>query len=163
MVMTTSGGLVPRHPISTGFSIRCFHPKIESLKDEVGQEYANSQQALFAPIVWGVFMRLSIKSLAFTCALLWGGALLTVGLINLAVPTYGLDFLRGMSSVYPGYHPSRSLLEVLIGAGYGVIDGAIGGLVFGWLYNLFVRLQIFELPVESRTLPSEQTTVPMPR
>lgn len=81
-------------------------------------------------------MHLSTRALALAFALLWGGCLLVVGLVNLAVPTYGIEFLRGMSSVYPGYHASRSLVQVLIGTGYGLIDGGVGGLIFGWLYNL---------------------------
>jgi hypothetical protein len=107
-------------------------------------------------------MRLSMMSLAFTCALLWGGCLLTVGLINLAAPTYGLDFLRAMSSVYPGYHASRTVLEVLVGTAYGLIDGTIGGLIFAWLYNLFVGRQMVELPSDTRTNPAGQTE-PMPK
>lgn len=110
-------------------------------------------------------MRPSMRALAFTCAVLWGGCLLAVGLINLAVPTYGLDFLRGMSSVYPGYHASRSFLEVLVGTGYGLVDGAIGGLIFAWLYNLFVGPKTIELPGDTRANPAERTTgvVPTPR
>lgn len=85
------------------------------------------------------FMKLSLKALAFSCALIWGGLLLAVGLANLAVPAYGLAFLRGMSSVYPGYHGSGTISNVLIGAAYGLFDGAAAGLVFGWLYNFLAR------------------------
>ncbi|HZT33182.1 MAG TPA: hypothetical protein VFA33_25060 [Bryobacteraceae bacterium] len=83
-------------------------------------------------------MRLSVKALAYTCALLWGGCLLTVGLLNLAAPSYGANFLQSMSSVYPGYHATRSFVDVLVGTGYALVDGGIGGLIFAWLYNLFV-------------------------
>lgn len=82
-------------------------------------------------------MRLSIKSLAMTMALLWGGCLLVVGLVNLASPSYGAAFLRGMSSVYPGFHASRTPLDMLVGTGYALVDGATAGLLFGWLYNAF--------------------------
>jgi hypothetical protein len=82
-------------------------------------------------------MTLSVKSLAIVSALLWGGAILTVGLINLAAPSYGVVFLQCMSGVYPGFHNSRTLLDVLVGTGYGLVDGAIGGALFGWLYNVF--------------------------
>ena len=82
-------------------------------------------------------MRLSAKALAITSALLWGGCLLLVGLINLAAPSYGADFLRGLSSVYPGFYHSRTFLDVLLGTVYGLIDGAIGGWLFAWLYNYF--------------------------
>lgn len=82
-------------------------------------------------------MRLSARSLAITFGLLWGGCLLVVGLINLAVPSYGAEFLSAMGSVYPGFYHSRTLLDVMFGTLYGFVDGAIGGWVFGWLYNHF--------------------------
>ena len=82
-------------------------------------------------------MRLSPKSLALACGLLWGGAILFVGLVNLAFPSYGMEFLRLASSVYPGFHDSQKLVDVLVGTGYGIVDGAIAGLLLGWLYNLF--------------------------
>jgi hypothetical protein len=80
-------------------------------------------------------MRLSIQGLAFAAGLLWGGALLFVGLMNLASPTYGMGFLQVMSSVYPFFHASRTLRDVVIGAVDGLIDGAIAGLLLAWLYN----------------------------
>ena len=82
-------------------------------------------------------MRLSLKSLTFACGLLWGGAILFVGLVNLASPSYGTEFLKLASSVYPGYHASQKFVDVLVGTGYGLVDGAIAGLLLGWLYNLF--------------------------
>ncbi len=82
-------------------------------------------------------MRLSAKALAFAMGVLWGGGLLFVGLINLASPSYGINFLAGVSSIYPGFHATRTLADVLVGTGYGVVDGGIGGFLFGWLYNVF--------------------------
>ena len=52
---------------------------------------------------------------------------------------YGQQFLQTMSSVYPGYHATRSIAEVVIGTIYGTVDGLIGGAVFAWLYNQFAR------------------------
>ncbi len=83
-------------------------------------------------------MRLSLKGLAFACAVLSGGAILFFGLINLASPSYGMEFLKIASSVYPGFHNSRKFVDVLVGTGYGLVDGAIAGLLLGWLYNLFI-------------------------
>jgi predicted DNA repair protein MutK len=83
-------------------------------------------------------MRLSLKGMTIAAGLLWGGAILFVGLINLVRPTYGVHFLQGISSVYPWFHASRSFVDVVIGTIDGLIDGAIAGLLFGWLYNLFV-------------------------
>ncbi len=83
-------------------------------------------------------MRLSMRSLAFACALLSGGAILFFGLFNLAYPSYGVEYLKLASSVYPGFHNSRKFVDVLVGTGYGLVDGAICGLLLGWLYNLFI-------------------------
>lgn len=82
-------------------------------------------------------MRLSIKALAFTAAALWGGAILLTGIFYLIAPPYGEHFLLTLSSIYPGFHASRSFLDVLAGTGYGIIDGGICGFLFAWLYNLF--------------------------
>jgi hypothetical protein len=81
-------------------------------------------------------MRLSIKGLAVTSGLLWGGGILCVGLAHLASPSYGTSFLEGISSIYPGFQGARSLGDALIRTGYALIDGALGGLIFAWLYNL---------------------------
>jgi hypothetical protein len=82
-------------------------------------------------------MKLSVKALALSSGLLWGGALLTCGLVNLVARPYGRRLLELMSSVYPGFHNSRTLGDVLVGAGYGFVDGAIGGAVVAALYNEF--------------------------
>jgi hypothetical protein len=79
--------------------------------------------------------QLSAKAMALVTAILWGGCLLFVGLINLAAPTYGADFLQMMSSVYPGFHTTRTVGEVFLGTVYGFADGAIGGYLFALLYN----------------------------
>lgn len=84
-------------------------------------------------------MQLSWKALAIAFGVTWGGLLLLVGMVNMATPTYGTAFLQGISSVYPGFHASGSLTDVLVGTVYGLIDGAIGGAFFGWLYNSFAR------------------------
>ncbi len=80
-------------------------------------------------------MRLSITGTAIAAGLLWGGAILLVGLINLAKPEYGLDFLTMMNSVYPWFHSSHTLSSVAIGTIDGFLDGAVAGCLFGWLYN----------------------------
>ena len=82
-------------------------------------------------------MKFSVKGLALVSAILWGLAMLVMGLGNLIWSGYGQQFLQVMSSVYPGYHATRSLADVIVGTLYGVVDGFIGGAVFAWLYNQF--------------------------
>ena len=81
-------------------------------------------------------MRINIVALSMTASLLWGAAVLMVGVVNLFWPTYGLVFLRLCASIYPGYHPATGIGSVIIGTIYALADGAIGGAIFGWLYNL---------------------------
>jgi hypothetical protein len=83
-------------------------------------------------------MKFSVKGLARASGILWGAAMLGMGLANLIWSGYGQQFLQTMASVYFGYHATRSIAEVIIGAFYGFVDGLVGGAVFAWLYNLFV-------------------------
>ena len=83
-------------------------------------------------------MRLSIKAMSGAFGILLGACLLFVGIANTIWPSYGLAFLQLCASVYPGYHPGTGLGSVVIGAIYALVDGLIGGAVFGWLYNLLV-------------------------
>lgn len=84
-------------------------------------------------------MRLDIKALAFAAGLLWGGMILFVGIANLASTGYGQAFLDLAASIYPGFDAGGGLGSVIIGTLYGLVDGAIGGAIFAWLYNLFAR------------------------
>jgi hypothetical protein len=82
------------------------------------------------------FMKLSVQGMAFTMALVWGVlAMFLTGVANLIWPPYGREFLQLMSSVYPGYHATASIRQVIVGSLYGIADGAIGGALFAWLYN----------------------------
>ena len=84
-------------------------------------------------------MKINVKALAVASAILWGAAMLGMGLANLIWGTYGQQFLQTMSSVYPGYHATRSIAEVIVGTLYGAVDGLIAGAVFAWLYNHFAK------------------------
>lgn len=84
-------------------------------------------------------MKLDIKALALTAAILWGLiAMLLTGIANLIWPSYGQAFLAVMASVYPGYDGTPSIGQVVLGALYGVVDGAIAGALIAWIYNRFV-------------------------
>lgn len=83
-------------------------------------------------------MKLNLKALTLTAGILWAVAVFLTGIANLIWSGYGTTFLQFMSSVYPGYHASGSFVDLIVGTLYSLVDGAIAGLVFGWLYNLFV-------------------------
>jgi hypothetical protein len=84
-------------------------------------------------------MRCNVTALALSVGLLWGAAILVVGLANLVWPGYGRAFLDVAASIYPGYHPGPGAGSIVTGTLYGLVDGAIGGAVFGWLYNLLAH------------------------
>lgn len=84
-------------------------------------------------------MRLSLRAMVMAGAILWGGAILLVGLINFFDPNYGVNFLQMTRSVYPWFHSTHALGNVLIGTIDGIVDGAIAALLFAWLYNIFAR------------------------
>ena len=83
-------------------------------------------------------MRLSIVGMAIAGGLLWGGAILFVGLIHLALPGYGTNFLDMIASVYPWFHGTGGFGDIVIGTIDGLIDGAVAGLLCAWLYNLCI-------------------------
>jgi hypothetical protein len=83
-------------------------------------------------------MKLNIKALALTGGILWAVALLLVGAANLIWSGYGGAFLQLMASIYPGYHASGSIGDLIVGVLYALLDGVVCGLIFGWLYNLLV-------------------------
>ncbi len=86
-------------------------------------------------------MKLSAKSLAIALGLVWGGAVLLVGVaatvrgVQADGGYYGKDFLLAVASVYPGYSATGTIGDVIVGALYGLVDGAVGGAVLAWLYN----------------------------
>ncbi len=82
-------------------------------------------------------MKLSLKSLTITAAVLWGGSFLVVSGANLLWPPYGAAFLEIMSSLYPGYEAGGTPGSVIVGTLYALLDGAIGGALFAWIYNCF--------------------------
>jgi hypothetical protein len=84
-------------------------------------------------------MSLDTKALAVTTAILWGGCLFLTGLANLAFPSYGLAWLQLAAAIYPGYHGPAGLGSVIIVTLYGLVDGAVAGAIFGWLYNRVAR------------------------
>lgn len=81
-------------------------------------------------------MKLNLKALALTAGILWALAILITGIANLIWSGYGVGFLQIMASVYPGYHAAGSVGDLIVGTLYALVDGALCGLVFGWLYNL---------------------------
>lgn len=81
-------------------------------------------------------MRLNVTAIATSSALLWAVAMFLTGLANMIWPTYGQDFLQVMDSIYPGYEATASFGQVIVGSLYALVDAAVAGAAFAWLYNL---------------------------
>ena len=86
-------------------------------------------------------MKLAIRPLATTCAILGGLSALGLGLANMWWPPYGEAALGLLGSIYPGYTPDGSFGSVLNVTIYAFIDSACCGFIFGLLYNKLVRMQ----------------------
>ena len=85
-------------------------------------------------------MKLCVRSMALAAGLLWGGAMLFVGVVAATRGVhdggyYGSDFLLVMASIYPGYGGAPSFGDTFVGALYGLVGGAIAGALLAWLYN----------------------------
>ncbi len=85
-------------------------------------------------------MKLDVKVLALTGGLIWGIlAMFLSGVANLIWSGYAQGFLDVMASVYPGYNATDGFGQVIIGTLYGLVDGAVAGALFAWVYNCFAQ------------------------
>ena len=77
-------------------------------------------------------MKLDVKAFSMTCALVWGFGLflLTWWIIAFDGATIDPTFI---GKVYRGY--TLSPTGSFIGLAWALVDGAIGGAIFAWLYN----------------------------
>lgn len=80
-------------------------------------------------------MALNTKALAITSGALFAGCFLFVGVANLIWDSYGVALLNLGASIYPGYDGPNGFGSVIVVSLYALVDGAIGGAIFGWLYN----------------------------
>ena len=81
-------------------------------------------------------MKLDVKAFAVTCSLICGLGLClaTLWILLMEGPSVNPTFI---GRIYRGY--SLTLTGAFIGLAWGLVDGAIGGAVFAWLYNRFAK------------------------
>ena len=85
-------------------------------------------------------MKLSIKAMSSVFGIDLGSkhsACLLAAPGNASIRGWVLD---GFSSIYPGFHGARSLADTLLGTGYAIVDGGVGGFLLAWLYNTFAHM-----------------------
>jgi len=80
--------------------------------------------------------KLDVKAFGLACGIMWGAAMLLLGLIN-TFSAWGGSIERAMATLYIGYKPTVS--GSIIGGIWGFADAGIGGLVLAWLYNKFAK------------------------
>ena len=68
-------------------------------------------------------MKLAIRPLVITCAIIWGGTVFLTALANLLWPPYGADFLKLLASIYPGYSAESTFGGMLNVTLYALVDG----------------------------------------
>jgi len=79
--------------------------------------------------------RLSIRGLAVGLGVAWGVCMLFTGWV--AIFGWCGKFVEVMASVYIGFKPT--FIGGIIGGSWGFIDGAIGGTIIAFVYNLVAR------------------------
>lgn len=85
-------------------------------------------------------MKLSVMKFGCTVAVVWALIVFSVGLTNLISPSYGVEFLKVMDSIYPGYHFGMwGFWGVLVATLYAALDALIIGFIFAWLYNRLTK------------------------
>ena len=82
-------------------------------------------------------MQLSVKAFAFACGIVYALAMLVGGIFALLWPDWGARFMELAGALYPGVH-GVSFGQVVMAALYALVDGAIFGAIFAWLYNRFL-------------------------
>ena len=77
-------------------------------------------------------MNLNVRAFASTCGLIWGFGILAISwwIILLDGPSQDPTFL---SRIYRGYSVTAG--GSIVGFAWALVDGAIGGAIFAWLYN----------------------------
>jgi ABC-type phosphate transport system permease subunit len=81
-------------------------------------------------------MKLNLRALTVAFAVVWAGSVFITGVANSIWPGYGKTFLVVLASIYPGFTASGSFGDAIVGSLYALVDAAVVGFIFGWLYNL---------------------------
>jgi len=77
-------------------------------------------------------MPFNVKGFGLACGILWGIAVLIMGILNITTG-YATLFMALLKDVYLFIDPTW--LGSIIGAVIAFFDGLIGGGIFAWLYN----------------------------
>ena len=82
------------------------------------------------------YTKLHPTSLGLALGILWGLGMFFTGLFAMVLPNWGGEFFKAMGSIYFGFE--ATFFGALNGLFWGFIDAFVGGLIFAWLYNIFM-------------------------
>lgn len=80
--------------------------------------------------------KLDVKAFGLAFGIICGAGMFVLGILSMRL-SWGTKIVDIISSVYLGYKSTFS--GSLIGAVWGFVDGAIGGVLIAWLYNKFAK------------------------
>ena len=83
-------------------------------------------------------MKLNVKAFVLTMSIFCALTIGLTGLGNLLWSGYGSTLLQILASLYPGYHASGTMGDLVVGILYALFDGAVMGLIFVFIYNALV-------------------------
>jgi hypothetical protein len=78
----------------------------------------------------------------FGCAVstVWSLCVFGAGLLNLATQTYGAEFLKLLSTIYPGYTYGKwGFGGIIVVTLYAALDAWIMGALLAWFYNFYAK------------------------
>lgn len=81
-------------------------------------------------------MKLSVKGFALACGITFALAMLVGGIMAMMWPEWGARFMDLAGALYPGVE-GVAFGPVIVATLYALVDGAIFGAIFAWLYNRF--------------------------
>ncbi len=76
--------------------------------------------------------KLNVRKLAVSTGIVWAACVLFLGWV--ASSGWGVSMVSVISSLYVGYGPS--FVGGIIGGVWAFFDGAIGGALIAWVYNM---------------------------
>ncbi|HEU64086.1 MAG: hypothetical protein KR126chlam4_01015 [Candidatus Anoxychlamydiales bacterium] len=79
--------------------------------------------------------KLNIKAFTLTCGITWGLFMLFLAWVSSF--GWGIRDVSVIAGLYLGYEPT--FLGGIVGALWGFVDGAIGGFILSYFYNIFLK------------------------
>jgi len=79
--------------------------------------------------------KLNIKAFTLSCGITWGLAMLFLAWVSSF--GWGIRDVTVIADLYLGYGPT--FLGGIVGALWGFVDGAIGGFLLSYFYNIFLK------------------------